>query len=244
MAKNTMTPKTNEAIGIAAPMMCPNRLVRLPPSSRISAPASGNTSSSQAARWTPAAARAVVADAACAAAKELVTPVPSILEQAGVVDRRGPAGTEDRHEDGQPHHHLGGGHDHDEEGDDLPVQVGVQPGEGHEREVDRVQHELHAHEDDQGVAAHQHADRADDEQDHSKRYEVRGAHGRASSGSVPAVSCWLPVPWAASPPGGSGTGVAAWPACMRSLAMTGLTESEAAEPSGSRAAKSTALCLA
>src|SRR6185312_482118 len=118
---------------------------------------------------------------------------------------------------------------------------------------DRVQHELHAHEDHQGVAAHEDADRADDEQDHRKRYEVRRAHDRASSGSVPASSAWPPAPLAASPfaaspfaapsPGGSD---AAGPVpSSRSLAaMIGLTESTDGEPSGSRAGKSTALCLA
>src|SRR6266851_1920205 len=106
--------------------MCPNGLVRLPPSSRIAAPASGNTSSSHADRWTPTAGRVVVAGAAtacataraaagaatAAAASEPVTALPlyvpsvdpgrprtpegSILEQVRLVHRRGPASAEDR----------------------------------------------------------------------------------------------------------------------------------------------------
>src|SRR5215469_1506728 len=170
-----------------------------------------------------------------------------ILQQVRVVDRGGPAGTEDRHKDRQPHDHLGGGDHHHKERDDLPVQVAVHPGEGNKRQVDRVQHEFYAHEDDQGVAADQHAHRADHEQDHGKRHEVCWAHGRASSRSGPDSVRSGAVPSASVPlPGGScsaGDGLCpSRPPLAR--AMTGLTESWDGVPSGSSAGKSTALCRA
>ena len=56
---------------------------------------------------------------------------------------------------------LFGGDHHHEEGDDLAVEAPVDAGEGHQGQVDRVEHQLDAHEDHQCVAAHEHADRTD-----------------------------------------------------------------------------------
>src|ERR1039458_8255343 len=123
---------------MATPSRCPHRLVRFPPSSRTTAPNSGNTSSSHAARCAPTAGNVVSAWAAttCATASEPVTALLLVPGQA--------AG-------GQPgNDHRGRRDYHHEERDDLAGQVAVQPGEGHERQVDGVQHQLHAHEDDHG----------------------------------------------------------------------------------------------
>src|SRR5205823_6550764 len=96
--------------------------------SRTTAPARGNTSSSHAARCTPAAARGTSVGTAAAraatAARVPVTPTPlcrprgttpgapvSILEQVRVVHRRGPAGTEDRQQDHGERHVVCGAHD-------------------------------------------------------------------------------------------------------------------------------------
>ena len=46
-------------------------------------------------------------------------------------------------------------HEHDEQGDDLPVEAAVHAGERDEGQVRGVEHELDAHEDDDGVAAQQ-----------------------------------------------------------------------------------------
>ena len=46
---------------------------------------------------------------------------PSVLQQVGVVDRGGPAGPVDRHDDREPDDDLGRGDDHDEERHDLAV---------------------------------------------------------------------------------------------------------------------------
>src|SRR5437764_882939 len=88
----------------------------------------------------------------------------SVLQQVGVVDARRAPGTEDRHDDGQPHDDLGGGHHHHEERDDLPVQRAVDPAEGDQGEVGGVEHQLHAHEQDDGVAPDQDTDRRRDQQ--------------------------------------------------------------------------------
>src|SRR6266536_3110114 len=127
---------------------------RLPVSNRTAAPASGNSGIS---------ARRVM----------------SALEEVGVVDVRREALSVQRDDDGQPHHDLRGGHDHDEERQDLSVQVPVLPGERHQGQVDRVQLELDGHEDDQGVPSHQDADGADGEQQPRHQDEVgdRRPHG-------------------------------------------------------------------
>src|SRR5450759_1209471 len=144
---------------MATPSKCPQRLVRRPPSSSTTAPASGNAISSHAARCTPAAAMVVMAGAttACATASEPLTALPlytvlsrggrppgtprwSIFQQVRIIDRRRLEGEEDGHQDGQSHHDLGGGDHHHEKRDDLAIQCSVHPRKSDEREVDRVQH--------------------------------------------------------------------------------------------------------
>ena len=55
------------------------------------------------------------------------------------------------------------------------------PGEGHEGEVDRVQHQLHAHEDGDDVPAQEHPEGADGEEQQAQEQrgldEARRAHG-------------------------------------------------------------------
>src|SRR5205823_5056668 len=105
----------------------------------------------------------------------------SVLQQVGVVDRGRATGAEDRHDDREPDDDLGRGHDHHEERDDLPVERAVDPGEGDERQVDRVEHQLDAHEHDDRVAADEHTGRADGEQ-HGRQVEVVVRAHRISSG--------------------------------------------------------------
>src|ERR1039457_5360320 len=235
---------------MATPSTCPQRLVRRPPSSSTTAPASGNAISSHAARCTPAAAMVVMAGAttACATASEPLTALPpvlargdnppeppgkdqtgghrgSIFQQVRIIDRRRLAGAEDGHQDGQSHHDLAAGDHHHEKRDDLAIQCSVHPRKSDEREVDRVQNELDTHEHDHRVAAHQHADSADHEKDHGQRHEMSRAHDRASS--RPVLDCRSPwassvSPWA-SPVSPWASPVSPWTSSGRLPAMTGLT---------------------
>src|SRR6266566_2733216 len=228
--KNAITPYTNAATGIATPSKCPQRLVRRPPVSSTTAPNSGKASSSHDSFSAP------VAATVC----NVVS--PSVLQQVGVVHRRGSAGPEDRHQDREADDDLGGGHHHHEERDDLPVQVAAQARERDERQVARVQHQLDAHEHDDGVAPHEHADPADHEQDHGQRHVVDGAHESASRDEVVGRATGSPLSVVTvtvssgrtnrgSSPGSRGESV--W-----------LTESSDVEPSGSRAGRSAASCSA
>src|ERR1700749_3001432 len=146
--KNASPPYTNAATGIATPSRCPQRSVRRPPVSSTTAPNSGKTSSSHDSFSAP------VAATVCNVV------IPSVLQQVGVVHRRGPASAVDRHQDREADDDLGGGHDHHEERDDLAIQVVVHGGERHERQVARVQHQLDAHEHDDGVGWPEHAEAA------------------------------------------------------------------------------------
>src|SRR4029077_16501837 len=264
---------------MATPTTWPHRFVRRPPSSSTTAPASGNTSRSHAARCTPAAARGTsVGTAAARAATAVrvpVTPTPlcrprrttpgapvSILEQVRVVHRRGPAGVADGAPRRQTPAPLRGRDHHDEEGDDLPVYLAVLAREGDKRQVDRVQHELDAHEDDHRVAADQDSHRTDHEQDHGERHVVSGAHDRPPFcpfplASSPAEYAGWPTPvgpgwgglsdWSApSGPAGSAPDASRRASLTASRApgrpwTTGLTDSADGVPSGSSAGKSTAL---
>ena len=72
----------------------------------------------------------------------------------------------------RPDDDLGGGDHHHEEREDDAVEVAPHVGEGDQRQVDRVEHQLDAHEHHDGVAAHQEADRADAEQQRGQHQVV------------------------------------------------------------------------
>src|SRR2546430_5050485 len=109
---------------MATPSRWPQRLVRRPPTNSTTAANSGKTSSSHDSFSAP------VAATVCKVV------IPSVLQQVGVVHRRGSAGPEDRHQDREAHDALGGGHHHHEERDDLPVQVPVHARERDEGQVE------------------------------------------------------------------------------------------------------------
>src|SRR3984957_13612192 len=200
-------PTPNDASAVAQPSRCPHGSVRLPPSSKIAAPAAGNATSSQ-----------------------VKCVIPSALEQVGVVDRSRSTGTENRHDDGQPDHHLAGGDDHREERHHLAVEIAVQSGEGHEGEVNRVEHQLDAHEHDDRVAPQQHTGGADGEQQCGQIQIILRIHD-----APPLVMASKPLEPLAAGRSRSSTG--------RNSRTAG-TDNREGEPSGSRAGVSTALCRA
>src|SRR5690242_9174778 len=229
-SKKAISPYTNAASGIATPSRCPHRSVRRPPTSSTAAPNSGNASSSQDSLSAP------VAATVCNVV------IPSVLQQVRVVHRRGPAGPEDRHQDREADDDLGGSHHHHEERDDLPVQVLVHPRERDEGQVAGVQHQLDAHEHDDGVAPYQHAHPADHEQDHGQGYVVNRAHESALPGMAsrsPLCSSLAAVTGTGSPRGTKRGSVLG----SRGDSVS-LTESSDVEPSGSRAGRSAASCSA
>src|SRR5688572_27254614 len=69
--------------------------------------------------------------------------------------------TEQRDDQGKADSGFSRGHGHDEEGDDLPVQVTGETAEGDEGQVHGVQHDLDRQQDRDQVLAQEHADRAD-----------------------------------------------------------------------------------
>src|SRR5688500_6610177 len=157
----------------------PQLSVRLPPSSRIAAPASGSAISSQSSSSEPVAARYSPVGSGEAGDSEASTSDSTgllVLEQVRVVDRGRPAAAEDAHDDGEPDDDLGRGDDHDEERHDLAVEGAGGAAEGDQGQVDRVEHQLDAHEDEDRVAAHQHADTADGEQQRGEDQVVGLVH--------------------------------------------------------------------
>src|SRR3954470_17568406 len=142
----------------------------------------------------------------------------SVLQQVGVVDRGRPTGAEDRHDDRQTDHDLGRGDDHHEERNDLAVEGAVDPRERDQREIDRVEHQLDAHEDHDGVAADEHTRRADREQEGRQIQVVIGTHDSSSRvstrGRAPEISRYSGTLVVATLPSGSSAGVsiASWSA--------------------------------
>src|SRR6478672_13179642 len=142
------------------------------------APVSGATTGTWAA--PPSSARRTVWD-------KRFTGAPSVLQQAGVVDRGRASRAEDGHDDREPDDDLGRCHHHHEEGGDLAVEVAVLLGEGDQREVRGVEHQLDAHEHDDRVAAGEDPDAADREEDPGED-DVRGDVHRCSSPPVAGAS--------------------------------------------------------
>src|SRR5690242_2364083 len=172
---NPMSPSTNEAPTDSTPSTCPHLSAQRLSPSRMPALASGITGTSQKTDSTPVACEVAIAEYIC----------PSVLQQVRVVDARGASRPEDGHDDGEADHDLGRGHDHDEEGHDLPVQVAVHAAERDQRQVAGVEHQLDAHEQHDRVAPDQHPDRPDGEQDAGEHDVVPRLHGVDYLPSVP-----------------------------------------------------------
>src|SRR6266481_923228 len=98
---------------------------------------------------------------------------PLELERVELVDVQGSAAAEDGDDDRQPHRRFGrrGGDDEEhrrvsrEEAAGGRARHQREAGEGEEGEVHRVEHQLDAHEDDDGVAPQHHAGRSQREED-------------------------------------------------------------------------------
>src|SRR5680860_1475812 len=172
---------TNDATGAAVPSRWPQASVRRPPSSRTVALAAGIAKISQSSVKEPLAATASTTGAGGSDAIN-VTSYPSVLQQTRVVDRGRPTSAEDGHDDRQADHDFRRRHHHHEERRDLTIQVAVHAREGDQRKVRGVQHQLDAHEHDDGVATCQHADTTDSEQDRGEDDERCGTHA------------WSPLP--------------------------------------------------
>src|SRR5918998_362744 len=151
--KNSTRLSTNDAAEAAVPIRWPTRSsaprANAPPTSSTKAPSSGRATTSQSRSKTPPA-----PVSACTTGMSWAplddrdnsefTTTPSVLQQAGVVDRGRASGAEDGHDDREADHDLGSGHHHHEEGGDLAVEVAVLLGERDQREVRGVEHQLDA----------------------------------------------------------------------------------------------------
>src|SRR6478736_4724353 len=232
------------------------------PSSRI-APSTGSAMTSQSRSNTPPAPMSGATTGAWAPSSAIGRPAartewdnrftsaPSVLQQAGVVDRGRASRAEDGHDDREPDDDLGGSHHHHEEGGDLAVEVAVLLGEGDQREVGRVEHQLDAHEHHDGVAAGQHPDAADREQDpregdvghhvvHSWSPPVAGASSVVDAGTEPSRPACGAQPSCSSICSIASASAGADRTVPRAVS-TRETDVGAAVPSGSSAGVSTAL---
>src|SRR5687768_16000502 len=103
------------------------------------------------------------------ASRELMRSPPigacaSALQHLEVVGRGAAPAAEDGDDDGETHGNFRGGHHEREEHDHLTGDVVEHPGERDEGEVDRVQHELDAHEHHEHVATNEQPDGANCEE--------------------------------------------------------------------------------
>src|SRR5947209_2626585 len=116
---------TAEPSTVAQPSTWPQASVRRPPTSSTAAPNRGSAISSQVAEKIP------VASPICAVPISFIesssTDPGSVLQEVGIVDGCRASGPEDGHDYREPDDHLCRGDDHDEERDDLPVQISITP---------------------------------------------------------------------------------------------------------------------
>src|SRR5690349_14273284 len=80
-------------------------------------------------------------------------PLPLALHHVDVFDGDRPAVAEIDHQDGEPDRRFGGGDGQHEHGEHLAHQVVQEGREGHQVDVDRQQHQLDRHQDDDDVLA-------------------------------------------------------------------------------------------
>src|SRR5688572_20523935 len=134
------------------PVACPSQ--RFPKSPLMRNAASGNAGMSQTSGTN--------VPAAAVSAAVMGSPA----HRARFVDVDDRTGAVGREHDGEPDGDLGGRHDEDEGHEDAAALIdgAVAAREGDEGEVRGVQHELDAHEDDDGVAPHEHAGAPDEEE--------------------------------------------------------------------------------
>src|SRR6476620_8041920 len=139
----------------------------------------------------------------------------SSVELAHLVDVDRDLAAIDRHHEAEADADLAGRDDHHDDRKDLAVAVAPHAGEGDQRDVRRVEHQLEAEQDHERVAAHEHAtgaDREDQRADHEVPADVHqpplpwpaGCLGSASPrlsvpslcarGSPPTPSAIVPVP--------------------------------------------------
>src|SRR5712664_806485 len=102
---------------------------------------------------------------------------PSELERVELAHVDRVPAAEDGDDDGEAHGGLGGGHGDDEEDGGVAAQEARlgggaphqrEPREGEEGEVHRVEHQLDAHQDDEGIAPQHHAHPAEREEDRAE----------------------------------------------------------------------------
>src|SRR5215207_7287152 len=149
---------------------------------------------------------------------------PSASEQRHVVGGGSWPPPQDRHDDAEAHHDLGGGHDEHEEHDRLAGHVVERRRERHEAQVHRVQHELDAHEHHERVAPHEQADGADCEQSGTEQQVPRGRHleGGDHRRAPTSVDGWSCRPTSTSSPRAAGGRRAS--TTVPTTAMTSSTE--------------------
>src|SRR4029453_18352619 len=82
-----------------------------------------------------------------------MTRLPLALPRVDVFDLDGPAVAEIDHEDGKTDRGLRGGHGQHQHGEHLAHDIALEDREGDEVDVDREQHQLDAHQDDDDVLA-------------------------------------------------------------------------------------------
>ena len=86
-------------------------------------------------------------------------------------------------DDAQPHRDFGRSHGHDEKHKNLPVGVGPVGGKGRQQDVYSIEHQLYAHENNDGVAPNQHARHPNGEQSRGEKDVVLQRNGADDFGN-------------------------------------------------------------
>src|SRR6056297_1989734 len=149
------------------------------PSFRVAAstarkPRNGRTGMSQAREITPEVAVTTSFATPDASAASRITYPP---QQLGDVHVERPSPEVEVDDQREADHHLRCGDDDDEEHEDLAVGSAPHAGGGGQGQVDGVEHQLHAHEQHDGVAPDEHPDQAHGEQQRRDGEVVADGHG-------------------------------------------------------------------
>src|SRR5258707_8708286 len=105
-------------------------------------------------------------------ARSMMRSAPLALHRADIFDLDGAAITEIHHEEGEPDRRLGRRDRQHQHGEDLADDVALEDREGHEVDVDREQHQLDAHQDDDDVLSVQENTQDSEREQHRREAEI------------------------------------------------------------------------
>lgn len=96
----------------------------------------------------------------------------SVLQMIEGRQHNGSAPAEKLDDDRQTDRYFGGGDGNNEKDENVAIHRSVEPGKTHQRQSDRIEHQLQAHVHHQNIPAHENADKSERKQERTGRQKL------------------------------------------------------------------------